>query len=149
MPPGPSMVEVARRRHRLSRLRVSRVDLSPRRDLCWLLFLDRSGSDPAGRLVEENGDLRVVYVLVIHLPADGVESFQRYEAAVLPLLADHHGRLDRRLRSVDERTGVHLVSFPSADHFESYRNDPRRAEQSHLLDKAHARLELYELIDVA
>jgi hypothetical protein len=32
---------------------------------------------------------------------------------------------------------------------ESYRNDPRRAEQSHLLDKAHARLELYELIDVA
>ena len=90
----------------------------------------------------------IVYVLVNHLPA-GLETFQRYEAAVLPLLADHHGRLDRRLRSVDERTEVHLVSFPSADHFESYRNDPRRAEQSHLLDKAHARLELYELIDVA
>ena len=39
----------------------------------------------------------VVYVLVIHLPADGVESFQRYEAAVLPLLSDHQGRLERRL----------------------------------------------------
>ena len=91
----------------------------------------------------------MVYLLVIHLPADGVESFQRYEAAVLPLLADHHGRLDRRLRSADGQTEVHLVSFPSADHFESYRNDPRRAKQSHLLDKAHARLELYELIDVA
>jgi hypothetical protein len=91
----------------------------------------------------------LVYVLVIHLPADGVESFQRYEAAVLPLLSDHHGRLERRLRSADERTEVHLVSFPSAEHFESYRDDPRRAEQSHLLDEAHARIELYELIDVA
>jgi hypothetical protein len=93
--------------------------------------------------------LRVVYVLVIHLPVDGVESFQRYEAAVLPLLSDHHGRLDRRLRSADERTEVHLVSFPSPEHFESYRNDPRRAAQSHLLDDSHARIELYDLTDVA
>jgi hypothetical protein len=90
----------------------------------------------------------VVYVLVIHLPADGVESFQRYEAAVLPLLADHQGHLDRRLRSADERTEVHLVSFPSAEHFENYRNDPRRAEQSHFLDQANARIELYTVSDV-
>ena len=91
--------------------------------------------------------LRMVYVLVVHLPADGVESFQRYEEAVLPLLADHHGRLDRRLRSADGRTEVHLVSFPSADHFESYRSDPRRAERAHLLEAAHARIELYEVTD--
>ena len=91
----------------------------------------------------------MVYVLVIHLPADGVESFQRYEDAVLPLLSDHLGRLDRRLRSADERTEVHVVSFPSVEHFESYRNDLRRAEQSHLLQEAHARIELYELTDVA
>jgi hypothetical protein len=94
-------------------------------------------------------DRRMVCVLVVHLPPDGVESFQRYEEAVLPLLSDHHGRLDRRLRSADRRTEVHLVSFPSAEHFESYRNDPRRAEQAHLLDEAHARIELYEVTDVA
>jgi hypothetical protein len=93
--------------------------------------------------------LPVVYVLVVHLPADGVESFQRYEAAVLPLLSDHHGRLDRRLRSADGRTEVHVVSFPSADHFERYRHDPRRAAQSQLLEAAQPRIELYELIDVA
>jgi uncharacterized protein (DUF1330 family) len=78
----------------------------------------------------------VVYVLVIHLPVDGVGSFQRYEAAVLPLLSDHHGCLDRRLRSEDEQTEIHVVSFPSADHFESYRNDPRRAELTQLLEGA-------------
>jgi hypothetical protein len=91
----------------------------------------------------------MVYVMVIHLPSDGVETFQRYEAAVLSLLSDHQGRLDRRLRSADQRTEVHLVSFPSAEHFESYRSDPRRAEQSHLLDASQARIELYEVTDVA
>jgi hypothetical protein len=67
----------------------------------------------------------MVYVLVIRLPADGVESFQRYESAVLPLLSDHRGQLDRRLRSADEQTEVHLVSFPSADHAATI---PGRAE---------------------
>ncbi len=91
----------------------------------------------------------MVYVLVIHLPADGVESFQRYESAVLPLLSDHQGRLDRRLASADQRTEVHLVTFPSAEHFERYRSDPRRAEQSALLDESGARIELYDVTDVA
>jgi len=89
----------------------------------------------------------MIYVL-IRLPADGVESFQRYESAVLPLLSDHQGHLDGRLRSADEQTEVHLVSFPSPDHFERYRNDPRRTEQSRLLNEAHARIEVYELLDV-
>jgi len=92
---------------------------------------------------------RVVYVLVIHIPADGVQIFQRYESAVLALLPDHQGRLDRRLRSEDQRTEVHLVTFPSVEHFESYRNDPRRAEQSHLLETSGARIELYDVADVA
>jgi hypothetical protein len=32
--------------------------------------------------------VRVTYLLVVHLPVDGVHSFQRYEAAVLPLLTE-------------------------------------------------------------
>jgi hypothetical protein len=91
--------------------------------------------------------VRVTYVLVVHLPADGVESFQRYELAVLPLLSDHDGHLERRLRSADEQTEVHLVSFPSTEHFARYRDDPRRAEHASLLDESRAQTELYELTD--
>jgi hypothetical protein len=40
-----------------------------------------------------------MYVLVIHIPAEGVELFQRYEAAVLPLLSAHGGSMERRLPS--------------------------------------------------
>jgi hypothetical protein len=91
----------------------------------------------------------VIYALVIHVPSGGVDSFQRYELAVLPLLSEYEGSLERRLRSDDQQTEVHLVSFPSAEHFARYRGDPRRASHSRLLDEANAHIELYELRDVA
>jgi len=98
--------------------------------------------------VEQNAPVRVTYVRIAHLPAKGVDSFQRYEMAVLPLLADHQGRLERRLRTAEEQTEVHLLSFPSEEHFLRYRDDPRRASHSSLLDEACARIELYKLSDV-
>jgi hypothetical protein len=48
----------------------------------------------SGGLTGENVGMRVTYVLVIQLPAEGVASFQRYESAVLPLLAENRGTLE-------------------------------------------------------
>ncbi len=96
----------------------------------------------------EGNPVRVTYVLLAHLPPEGVDAFQRYETAVLALLSHHQGRLERRLRTADEQTEIHLVSFPSHAHFSEYRNDPRRADHSSLLAEAQARLELYEVRDV-
>lgn len=93
--------------------------------------------------------MRVTYVLVVHLPAGGVDSFQRYENAVLPLLAEHEGNLEQRLRSDDQLTEVHVLSFPSGAHFERYREDPRRDFHSHLLRESRADVELYEMSEVS
>ena len=65
----------------------------------------------------------VIYVLVARIPPAGVEAFQRYEAAVLPLLAEHGGRLARRLRTDGGEVEVHLVEFASAG---GVRRLPRR-----------------------
>jgi hypothetical protein len=92
--------------------------------------------------------MAVVYVLLARLPADGVQSFQAYEEQVLPLLACHGGRLERRLRSSDGQTEVHLVSFPSVEDFNSYRDDARRAELQGLLQRSGAQVDLHELYDV-
>jgi predicted ArsR family transcriptional regulator len=89
----------------------------------------------------------VVYVLVARVPESGLAAFEAYERAVLPLLAGHGGRLERRLRAADGRTEVHLVSFPSRERFAAYRDDPRRAEHAHLLAESGARTELFELGD--
>jgi uncharacterized protein (DUF1330 family) len=55
--------------------------------------------------------MTVTYVLIARIPPAGVEAFQRYEAAVLPLLAEHGGRLARRLRTDGGEVEVHLVEF--------------------------------------
>jgi len=90
----------------------------------------------------------VVYVLVARIPPAGVEAFRRYEAAVLPLLAEHGGRLARRLRTGDGAVEIHLVEFASAGAFDAYRADPRRAEHAPLLETSGARMELLAVEDV-
>jgi hypothetical protein len=57
---------------------------------------------------------------------------------VLPLLARHEGRLERRLRSADGLTEVHVVSFGSESDFAAFRADPERAEHRELLTRSGA-----------
>lgn len=87
-------------------------------------------------------------VLIARLPPDGVAAFQAYEDRVLPLLAEHGGSLQRRLRSADALTEVHLVWFPSEASFTAYRSDPRRTEHAALLQAARAGIEVLALDDV-
>ena len=90
----------------------------------------------------------ITYALLFRVPVKGVEAFERYEGLVLPLLEDHDGRLERRLRSPDRLTEVHIVSFPSREAFRQYREDPRRGEHAHLLAESGAAVEVLEVDDV-
>jgi hypothetical protein len=92
--------------------------------------------------------MSATYVLVARIPAAGIRAFQRYEAAVLPLLADHGGRLDRRLRSSAGDVEVHVVAFAAEDGLAAYRADPRRAQHAPLLEESGAEIELLEMRDV-
>jgi hypothetical protein len=91
----------------------------------------------------------VTLVLVARVPADGVAEFEAYEGRLLPVLAEHGGRLERRLRSSDARTEVHVVSFEAGAGFAAYLEDPRRAELAPLLARSGAAIELLEVEDVA
>jgi hypothetical protein len=82
------------------------------------------------------------------VPPIGVPLFQQYEAMVLPLVADHGGRLERRLRNGDGTVEVHVVWFPSISDFDAYRADPRRGEHQWLLDSSAALSELIEVTEV-
>jgi len=93
--------------------------------------------------------MAATYVLIARIPPAGVEAFQRYEAAVLPLLAEHGGRLDRRLRSADGTTEVHVISFDDAAGLDGYRADPRRARHARDLADSGAQVELLPVDDVA
>jgi hypothetical protein len=80
-------------------------------------------------------------VVTIRIPAEGVEDFRAYEDAVLPLLPEFKGRLERRLRNQDGTVEVHIVSFASAADRQSYLNDPRRKALGWLLERSSAKSE--------
>ena len=91
----------------------------------------------------------VTIVLIARIPAEGIADFRAYEAAVLPLLPEYDGRLERRLRNQDGTVEMHIVSFASDADFQNYRNDPRRAAQASLLKKSSAMLERFTMTDVS
>ena len=93
-------------------------------------------------------DTRRTYALVARVPVAGRADFLAYEDAVLPLLGRHRGVLERRLRTDDGLTELHIVSFPSSAAFEAYRADPQRVAYAHLLERSGASLELLEVSDV-
>ena len=91
----------------------------------------------------------VTFVLMARIPQEGIADFRAYEDAVLPLLSEFNGRLERRLRNPDGTVEIHIVSFASEADFQNYRNDPRRTAQARLLEKSSAKLELLPMADVS
>jgi hypothetical protein len=91
----------------------------------------------------------VTIVLIARIPAEGIADFRAYEAAVLPLLPEFNGRLERRLRNRDGTVEMHIVSFASEADLQNYRNDPRRAAQAPLLKKSSAVTESLPMTNVS
>jgi hypothetical protein len=91
----------------------------------------------------------VTRVLIARIPAEGIGDFHAYEAAVLPLLPEYNGRLERRLRNQDGTVEMHIVSFASEADFQNYRNDPRRTAQAALLKKSAAVMESLPMTNVS
>ena len=91
----------------------------------------------------------ITFVLIAQMPKEGIEDFRAYEDAVLPLLPEFNGRLERRLRSPDGTMEMHIISFASDADFRNYWNDPRRTVQASLLEKSCAKLELLPMANVS
>lgn len=91
---------------------------------------------------------RFTVVMIAELGAAAVEPFDSYERRVLPLLDRHGGRLERRLRTADGRTEVHLLSFPSRAGYDAYRADPERAALHPMLTGLDLEQRVLEVRDV-
>ena len=91
----------------------------------------------------------VTVVLIARIPIEGIGDFRAYEDAVLPLLPEFNGRLQRRLRNPDGTLEMHIVSYASDADRQNYRNDPRRPAQAWLLEKSSAKLELLPMANVS
>lgn len=91
---------------------------------------------------------RLTLVLVVDLPDTSVAGFRAYEEKVLPLLERHAGRLERRLRTAEGRTEVHLLSFVDRASYQAYVDDPERTVHRGLLEGSPYEQRLLEVTDV-
>lgn len=64
--------------------------------------------------------------VVLDYPPDAGDDALAYEEKALSLLPRHGGRLERRLRTADGLSEVHLLRFPSQDAYRAYLADPDR-----------------------
>ena len=81
----------------------------------------------------------MLWLVRIDLTEADLGAFERYEADVLGLVADHGGRVELRVRTLDRRTETHLLYFPAEQAFERFRADPRRLALSALWQRCGAR----------
>ena len=67
-------------------------------------------------------------VAIVEMAPGHAAAGQRYEDAVLGLLDRHGGSVERRIRSTDSATEVHLIRFHSRAGYESFMLDPDRLD---------------------
>lgn len=76
----------------------------------------------------------MIVVATFRIPPLAVRAFAEYEQGVLPLVADHGGRLrDRRSTGT---TVVHELEFPDEAAYRAFRADPRMTPRRSLLAAA-------------
>lgn len=75
-------------------------------------------------------------VAIVEMAPEHAEAGERYEDAVLALLARHGGSVERRLHGTDSPTEVHLIRFQSRAGYESFVVDPDRLDHRDRLGDA-------------
>ncbi len=89
------------------------------------------------------------FVVIARIPKNGVGFFQIYEDRVLPLLKEHGGKLERRMRNDDGTVEMHIVSFRTQAGFDAYAQDFRRTSQTPMLEKSGAEIEVLPMTDAS
>src|SRR5271168_5121517 len=74
-----------------------------------------------GTFMANKTDDTLTFALIARIPPEGVGAFRAYEDQVLPLMNEHGGQLQRRLRNEAGTVELHIVSFPSDIAHRKYR----------------------------
>lgn len=87
--------------------------------------------------------------MIADIEPAGIEAFRAYEDMVLPLLGRHGGRLERRLRTSDGTSEIHLVFFADEPGYEAYLADPDRVQARALLGATQLEQRILTVGDVS
>jgi hypothetical protein len=87
----------------------------------------------------------MMFMVIMRVPVEELSEHLRYEDTVLPLLAEHGVRLERRVSSPGGDLEVHLLTVPSEETLRGYEQDPRRLAAAAERGETRVRAERIEL----
>jgi len=90
----------------------------------------------------------LLLIAIVQMAPGGADQGREYEDFVLALLGQHGGALERRTRTPDAATEVHLIRFRSRTGYESFLADPQRAAYRERLGAAAPTTQVLEVQDV-
>jgi uncharacterized protein (DUF1330 family) len=90
--------------------------------------------------------MTIVAILVVRRRA--LEEFRAFEQHAAAVMAAHGGRIERAVvtpvaDAPDLVREIHVVTFPDAQAYQAYRNDPRLTERAHLRAAAVVSTEVF------
>ena len=95
---------------------------------------------------------KVVLIVSVWLRDNDVDGFERFEAKVAQIQAQHNGHIDRAIRiggdTEDKPFEVHVVSFDSAEDLKAYRADPQLQALAEIRERIISRTVIVEGRDV-
>lgn len=96
----------------------------------------------------QDGSDELLLVAIVEMVPERAAAGRRYEDAVLGLLDRHGGSVERRMRSTDSATEVHLIRFASRAGYESFMIDPDRLAHRDGAGDGAPRTRVIEVLDV-
>lgn len=85
---------------------------------------------------------------IVEMTPGHTEEGRRYEDAVLGLLGRHGGEVERRTRSTDGNTEVHLIRFQQRAGLDAFMADPERLALRSQVGEAAPVARVIEVTDV-
>ncbi len=71
-------------------------------------------------------------IALLYASKHGIEGLRKFESQAITILREHSGELisasSNADKSDDDPDEIHVIQFPDAAKFESYKNDPRLAD---------------------
>jgi len=89
----------------------------------------------------------MLVVAILTVRREAVDAFREYETRAAEIMRDYGGRIERTVAvdpggASDNFREVHVVSFPDAAAFGSYRNDARLAAIAYLRERSVVHTEM-------
>ncbi|MDO6719896.1 hypothetical protein Q4575_10815 [Psychrosphaera sp. 1_MG-2023] len=77
----------------------------------------------------------------------GIEGLREFESRAIEILREHQGELISAsfndVKGADEPDEIHVIQFPSPDHFNAYKNDKRLIELASLKNAMVNKMQVY------